>query len=144
MRIRRSALLPLLLMLPAQHAAAQICNVPAQRSSIHAAVLDPDCAVVNVAAGNFVESVAVTRSLWINGAATQTTIVQGRVLVRGSGVVLDLTNLSVDARGAPAGCYDAIEVASGSGLRPSAVATLSGPAITPACPLFTDSFDYGY
>lgn len=143
MRIRLASSLLFVLALPAEPAAAQVCNVPSQRSSIHAAVLDPDCVVVNVAFGSYVESVAVHRSVWINGASTSTTIVRGRVLVRGSGTVLEMTNLSVDARGAPAGCYDAIEVSSGAGLRPSAVATSSGPAITPACPLFTDSFDYG-
>lgn len=143
MRIRLASSLLLVLVLPAEPAAAQVCSVPSQRSSIHAAVLDPDCAVVNVAFGSYVESVAVHRSVWINGASTATTIVRGRVLVRGSGTVLEMTNLSVDARGATNGCYDAIEVASGAGLRPSAVATVGGASINTACPLFADSFDYG-
>lgn len=74
-----------MLALPAEPAAAQVCNAPSQRSSIRAAVLEPACAVVNVAFGGYVESVAVHRSVWIHGASTATTLIRGRVLVRGAG-----------------------------------------------------------
>jgi hypothetical protein len=143
MRTRLASSLLFVLALPAEPAAAQVCNVPSERSSIRAAVLDPDCMVVNVAFGSYVESVAVHRGVWINGASTATTLIRGRVLVRGAGTDLQLSNLSVDARGGTAGCYDAIEVASGSGVRPSAVATVGGASASAACPLFADSLDYG-
>lgn len=123
---------------------AQTCTVPGQRPTIQSAALDPACAVVNVAAGARAESVGVARSVTINGAGTATTVILGRVLVRGAGTVLNLTNLGVDARGGSGGCYaQAVVVASGSTARPSAVAVFNGPGGAAPCPLFADNFDFG-
>jgi hypothetical protein len=125
-------------------AAAQICQVPGQRDSIQAAAKDPACAVVNVAAGSYPESVVVARSVWINGASTATTFIHGRVLLRGDGTVLELSNLSVDARGGGTGCYpSALPIVPGTTLSASAVGVLNGAGPLAPCPLFTDGFDYG-
>lgn len=129
----------------AEPAVAQICNVPAQRSSIQAAAKDPACAVVNVAAGTYPESVVVARSVWINGADSATTIIRGRIVLRGAATVLDLTHLGVDARGGATGCYAyAVPAATaGATYRPSSVAVFNGAGAVAPCPLFTDGFDYG-
>ncbi len=123
---------------------AQVCQVPGQRASIQAAAKDPACAVVNVAAGIYPESVVVARTVWINGASAASTTILGRIVARGAGTVLDLSNLAVDARGGTAGCYPhAIPAAAGTLHRPVAVVVRAGPGAANPCPLFTDGFDYG-
>ena len=135
--------LPVLLAL-AGPAWAQSCNVPAQRPTIQSAALDPACTTINVAAGTRVESVGVSRSVAIVGAGTAATVIQGRVIVRGTGTVLDLVNLTVDGRGAGTGCYtEALRVLTGATTRPLAVAVLGGAGAAAPCPLFADSFDFG-
>lgn len=140
---RHAVRLMLALALPAASAAAQVCHVPSERSSIRAAVLDPACKVVQVASGSHVDSVAIHRSVRIEGASAATTIVRGRLLVRGNGAVADLEDIAVDARGPNPGCYNAIEVASGASVRSSAVVAVNGLRADASCPLFADSFDYG-
>lgn len=123
---------------------AQTCNVPVQRPTIQAAVLDPACGVVNVAAGTRTESVSVRRSVTVSGSGTATTVILGRFLVSGAGTVLDLANLTVDARSGTTGCYAAaVVVAPGATTRPSLVAALNGAGGPGPCPLFADSFDFG-
>lgn len=123
---------------------AQTCNVPSQRPTIQSAVLDPGCSVVAVAAGVRTESVSIPRSVTLSGAGTATTIVLGRLLVRGAGTVLVLSNLTVDARGGAMGCFlAAIDTATGATVRPTAVAVINGAGGVAPCPLFADSFDFG-
>jgi hypothetical protein len=125
-------------------ASAQVCQVPGQRDSIQAAAKDPACVVVNVAAGTYPESVVVARPVWINGASAASTTILGRVVLRGAGTELDLSNLAVDARGGTSGCYPfAVPAATGTVYRPSAVSVRNGAGASNPCPLFTDGFDYG-
>src|SRR6267142_4761853 len=45
-----------------------ICSVPGDYSTIQAAVNDPGCTTINVAAGTYVENVTINRTVTLNGA----------------------------------------------------------------------------
>src|SRR4051812_39282401 len=57
-----------LLLVTAGIAAAATCSVPAGYPTIQAAVDDPTCAIVNVAAGVYAENVLISRAVTLNGA----------------------------------------------------------------------------
>ena len=141
----RPALLLFLILAAAGHPSwAQTCNVPSQRPTVQSALLDPGCSVVNVAAGVRAESVGVARSVTIIGNGTAATTILGRILVRGAGTVLVLSNLTVDARGGTAGCYlAAVDAEAGATVRPGIIAVINGFGGVAPCPLFADSFDFG-
>ena len=58
-------------------AAAGGCTIPGSHATIQAAIDDPSCALINVAAGTFNESLNITRSLDIVGAGTTSSIIDG-------------------------------------------------------------------
>src|ERR1700686_147535 len=65
-----------------------ICNVPADYSTIQAAVSDPGCTTVNVASGVYAESVTINHSLILNGAqagADARTARGGQSVINGGG-----------------------------------------------------------
>ncbi len=73
-------------------AQAASCHVPSSAySTIKAAVNDPTCATINVAAGSYAENVQINRSVTIRGDGQDTTIVDGthtdRVFTITSGTV---------------------------------------------------------
>jgi Pectinesterase len=62
--------------------AASGCNVPSTAyPTIGAAVVDPACATINVAAGTYTENVIIERNVTIRGDGQATTIVDGSSLV---------------------------------------------------------------
>lgn len=69
--------LALLFLLSARAEAAGTCRVPSQYSTIQAAVDDPACSDVDVAAGTYYENVVINRDVNIAGDSRGDTIVDG-------------------------------------------------------------------
>ena len=84
--------------------------------TIGAAVRDPVCTTVQLAAGTFAESVEVARDLVIAGAGSAASVVAGRLLVSGATSDVTLAGLRVDTTGTGvAGCWPrALEAAGGA------------------------------
>lgn len=69
--------LALLISVSAPVQAGSTCGVPSQYGTIQAAVDDPDCSDVEVAAGTYYENVVITRDVSISGDAKGDTIIDG-------------------------------------------------------------------
>ena len=91
------------------------CAVPGGYASIQAAVSDPACDVIEVAAGTYAENVLIARSVTINGADWASTIVDGggagRVFTIQPGTAVTLTQMSVTNGSAATGGGIAIDSA---------------------------------
>lgn len=53
------------------------CNVPAQYTTIAAALANPACTIIRVAADTYYENLTISRSVTIEGADAETTIIDG-------------------------------------------------------------------
>ncbi len=138
------ALSTLLLFASATPADAAVCNVPsASHPTIQAAVADLACTEVVVAAGTYVESVDVDRTLEITGASSSTTVVEGRITATGAGVELALDSLTVDASTpSVAGCFwEAIDVSGGAAMTSTDLVAINGDG--EACLIFGNGFETG-
>ncbi len=62
--------------------------MPADKATIQAAIDDPNCSPILVAAGTYVENLIITRDLTLQGADRDTTIINGNRV----GVVISITN----------------------------------------------------
>ncbi|MBN1993561.1 MAG: hypothetical protein JW953_12750 [Anaerolineae bacterium] len=56
---------------------ATTCNVPTQYATIGAALANPACTLIRVAANTYHENLTITRSVTIEGVDTETTIIDG-------------------------------------------------------------------
>jgi len=131
-------------LLNSMNAIAAVCNVPSgSHPTIQEAANDLACTEVVIAAGSFVESVTVERSLDFSGDSSATTTVEGRFVVTGASTNVSLSDLAIDA-GAPtaAGCYTLALYANGG-----AVVTGNNLVVVnadgDACLLFADGFEAG-
>jgi hypothetical protein len=83
----------------AQPAAAATCAVPAGYATIAAALADPGCATIQVAAGTYYENLVVSHSLTLEGAGQGATIIDGgaagRVIDVGPGLTVQIRDLTV-------------------------------------------------
>lgn len=125
-------------------AAAAVCTVPsAPHPTIQEAVDDVGCTEIVIAAGAYVESVSIDRSLSVTGASTATTTVEGRFEVTGAATEITLTNLTIDAGASSvAGCFpEALDVAGGAKLTSNALEVINGDG--DACLIFGDGFESG-
>lgn len=138
------ALSPLLLCAIATPAAAVVCSVPsANYPTIQAAVDDVACTEIVVAAGTYVESVEIQRSLSLTGDSPGTTVIEGRVSATGAGVELTLDDLKVDAGASSvAGCFPiAVDVGGGAALTSNNLIAVNADG--DACLIFRDGFETG-
>lgn len=75
------------------------CNVPADYATIQSAVNEPTCNEVFLDSGTFIETVAIDRSITIQGQGQQNTLVKpdstNSVFAIGSGVAVTLTNMTI-------------------------------------------------
>jgi len=125
-------------------AAAAVCNVPsAPHPTIQEAVDDVGCTEVVIAAGTYVESVSIDRSLTVSGASTTGTTIEGRLAVTGAATAVSLNDLTIDASApSAAGCFaEALDVTGGAGVTSNALVVVNGDG--DACLIFEDGFETG-
>jgi hypothetical protein len=117
--------------------AAAICNVPAGQATVGAAIANPSCSEIVLAAQSFNESPSIARSLTLRGAGVDLSVIEGKLSVSGAGVLVELRDLTVDAAALPPG--DGLAVAPGAevALRHVEVFTASSNGI------YTDGFESG-
>jgi hypothetical protein len=107
---------------------AATCTVPGSYALIRNAVADPNCTVIQLGAQSYPESPTLRRSLTLAGPATGVAIIQGRLTATGTGVVVQLTSLTVAN-----GCaFDALQSLNGARLDADRVPVLLDPGL--ACP----------
>ena len=94
---------------------AQTCTVPGSHATIQEAADDPTCVTVNLTAQTYPESIVIRRSLTLAGPTSGGAVVQGLVLMTGSGTQVTLNDLNVENGCAP----DAIRTSGGAN-RPGA------------------------
>lgn len=83
---------------------AVACNVPAGYATIQAAIDDPACDTIIVAAGSYSENLIITRSVTIQGAVTGSPRILGSFAGRvidipydsGQNIVVNITDLSIE------------------------------------------------
>ena len=135
----------LLALLLVHAAAGAVCPVPSVgHPTIGAAVRDPVCTTVQLAAGTFAESVEVARDLVIAGAGSAASVVAGRLLVSGATSDVTLAGLRVDTTGTGvAGCWPrALEAVGGAeGAAGPDVEVRHTATGGPPCRLFVDGFE---
>ena len=123
---------------------AAVCTVPSgSYPTIQAAVDDPGCTEIVLAAQTFVEPVVIARDLIMGGASSSTTLIEGRVVVEGATTQVELHDLTVDASApAVAGCYPVALLARG-GAEVAAIAVVVVNGDGDACAIFRDGFESG-
>jgi hypothetical protein len=122
--------------------AAQTCTVPGAHATIQEAVDDPACATITLSAQTYPESIVIRRSLTLAGPGAGGAVVQGLVLMTGSGTLVTLNDLRVEN-----GCVPDALRASGSAILTGANLQVERSAALP-CPLtadaiFADGFESG-
>ena len=92
--------------------AAQTCTVPGSHATIQEAADDPSCAIVDLAAQTYPESIVIRRSLTLAGPGSGGAVVQGLVLISGATTEATLQDLRVEN-----GCIpDALRTSGGAKL----------------------------
>lgn len=134
-----------LLLVPARAAWGAVCPVPSVgHPTIGAAVRDPVCTTVQLAAGTFAESVEVARDLAIAGVGSAVSAVAGHLLVSGATSDVTLSGLRVDTTGTGvAGCWPrALETVGGAEVAAGPDVDVRHTAVgDPPCRLFVDGFE---
>jgi len=126
----------LALLAPGTSARAATCTVPSgAHPTIQAAVDDPVCTEIEVAAGLYEESPVIDRHLSLAGASSATTTIGGQVEVDGAAV--DLADLTIVGGGG--GFSEALWAHSGAEVSAADVLVVAGGA--PA--FFADGFESG-
>ncbi len=121
---------------------AQNCTVPGSHATIQEAIDDKTCVTITLSAQVYAESIVIPRSLTLAGPAAGGAIVQGLVMMAGSGTEVGLQDLRVE-----------------NGCVPNALRTISGATMTATnleversaalpCPetadfIFADGFESG-
>ncbi len=135
-----SLVLMLAALAPTLH--AQDCAVPGSHTTIQEAIDDEACITITLSAQTYAESIRIPRSLTLAGPATGSAVVQGLVLMVGSGTEVGLQDLRVKN-----GCLpNALKTTSGAtmngtNLEVERSAALPCPEIPDA--IFADSFETG-
>ncbi len=92
--------------------AAQTCTVPGSHATIQEASDDPACATITLSAQTYPESIVIRRSLTLAGPGSGGAVVQGLVLMTGSGTQVTLQDFNVEN-----GCVpDALRTSGGAKL----------------------------
>lgn len=123
-------------------ARAQTCAVPGTHPTIQEAVDDPTCTTIDLAAQSYPESIEIRRSLTLGGPAAGGAVIEGLVLVVGSGTAVNLEHLEVANGCSP----DALRTAGGAtvvgaGISVQRSAVLPCPEL--ASSIFSDGFETG-
>jgi hypothetical protein len=121
---------------------AQTCTVPGSHTTIQQAADDPACVTISLSSQTYPESIVFRRSVTVAGPVTGGAVVQGLVIVTGSGTIVALQHLGVEN-----GCVpDALRTSggarlTGANLEVERSSTLPCPAT--ADTIFTDGFESG-
>ena len=126
-------------------ARAATCNVPSgSYPTIAAALGDPACDPIQIAAGAYPTKLFIARDVTLDGAGSASTTIAGWVEVSGAATDAVINALRIDAAGASSALCDASDLdvrggasASGSDL------VVARPAPAGACTLFADGFESG-
>lgn len=132
----------LILAAPASSLHAQTCTVPGSHATIQEAAGDPACATITLSAQVYPESIVIRRSLTLAGPGSGGAVVQGLVLMTGSGTQVTLQDLNVENGCAP----DALRTSGGAQLTGENLDVERSAALP--CPLtadaiFVDGFESG-
>ncbi len=122
--------------------AAQTCTVPGSHTTIQEAADDPACATITLSATIYPESIVIRRSLTLAGPAAGGAVVQGLVLMTGSGTLVTLQDLRVEN-----GCVPDALRAVGGAMVAGEILEVERSAALP-CPatadtIFADGFESG-
>jgi hypothetical protein len=129
-----------LVTLHAPSASAKVCSVPTLAyPSIQAAVDDAACTEITLAAQDYAESVAVSRSVELGGASSATTTIVGQVTITGASTEVTLQDLKVDG----GGCFSVGLDVTGGAQVTSGQDVVVVNAAGGECPIFTDGFELG-
>ncbi len=121
---------------------AQICTVPGSHATIQAAADDPACATVDLSAQTYPESIVLRRTVIVAGPVSGGAVIQGLVLIAGTGTVATLRDLRVEN-----GCVpDAVRASGGAHLVGENIQVERADGLP--CPLtadtiFVDGFETG-
>lgn len=127
-------------------ALATLCEVPsASYPTLPAALADPTCDPILVAAGTYATNLEIGRDVTIAGAGSASTTIAGWVRVAGAATDAVLDAIRIDATAA------SVALCSASGLDAHGGARVSGldlvvvgrPTPNAACGFFTDGFESG-
>jgi hypothetical protein len=124
---------------------AALCNVPSVYPTLAAALADPSCDPIQVAAGTFPGSPAIARDVTITGAGSGSTTIAGWVSVTGAATDAVLDALRIDATAASATLCHASGLDVRGGAKASGVdlVVVGRPTPTSACAFFADGFESG-
>ncbi len=135
-----SLVLTLAALAPPLH--AQTCSVPGTHATIQEAIDDPACVLITLSAQTYAESIVIARSLDLAGPAAGGAIVQGLVLMVGSGTEVGLQDLRVEN-----GCVpNALKTTSGAtmtGTNLEVECSAAFPCPQTADSIFADGFESG-
>jgi hypothetical protein len=121
---------------------AVVCAVPADRPTVQAAVSDPGCTEVQVAAGTYDERVVVSREVEISGAGPDVTRLSRPLHAVGAETVVTVGGFAIDVGGQ---CYpELLTVGGGAALAvdpTSEVPIRVRQRTVDPCRLFDDGFE---
>jgi hypothetical protein len=123
---------------------AVVCTVPSGAyPTIQAAVDNPLCTEIELAAQIFEESVIISRDLVMGGASTSATVIEGQLTVQGGSTQVALEDLTVDGSAAGVGgsFEQALLVEGGAEVHGRAIAVLN--AAHDLLAVFADGFESG-
>lgn len=120
------------------------CTVPSgSHPTIQAAVADLGCSEINLLSQLYQENPTIERSLAVSGVTSSTTVIVGQIRISGTGSVVTLAELTVNASDSSvAGCFGEA-VVSNDGAQVIGSNILVFNATGAACTLFADGFESG-
>ena len=138
----RCWLLSMMALASAPTVSADVCQVPsAAYATVQAAVDAPSCTAIDLADQTFAESVTIPRDLALRGISSATTVIEGRVEVRGAATRVVVEDLKVDGSAlSVAGCFaEALVVEDGAQLDANRFTVVNSDG--EGCLLFADGFE---
>ena len=133
-----------MVLLCASMAFAVVCQVPSgPYPTIQAAVDNPVCTEIELAAQTFEESVVISRDLEMRGVSTTTTVIEGQVTVQGGSTQVAIEDLTVDgsAPGVGGSFTEALLVEGGAEVNGLRIVVLNATEDPSA--IFSDGFESG-
>ena len=127
-------------------AEAATCAVPsASYPTLAAALADPSCDPIQVAAGTYTTNLSIARDVTVNGAGSSSTTLAGWVSVNGATTDAVFNALRVDATAASTTLCGAsgLDVRGGAKAGGLDLAVVGRPTSTAGCTLFADGFESG-